>query len=140
MVPGLDSLFAEYGLQHETAIGLLGGESLIELWDAGSAYCSCFGIYAAPTMMAEPVVGALVAFGNGWATPDTIWPGWVRADDHGAEGHSYAICPPATVLLTQDNYRQYLEWTDLFAQANDWPYEGKVSVAPGDFSPFPAQS
>ena len=59
----------------------------------------------------------------GWATPDTIWPSWVKENDHGADGHTYSQVLVPTFWLEPDTYQAYLEWTDWYAGADAYDYD-----------------
>jgi hypothetical protein len=72
----------------------------------------------------------------GWATPETIWPSWVKWDDHGGDGHSYPQLRLPTCWLEPEDYKHYLEWSDWYAKADAYHYESEVTVSPDDYSPF----
>ena len=130
------SIFEQQGLGDTSAVCVFGGSALIQQWDAGQEDCFRFAVYTAQTLYAEPIIGGVVAFLNGWATPDNIWPSWVKWDDHGIDGHTYSQLRLPTVPIEHDSYKQYLEWTDLYTHAEAWPYDNDVTVSIDDFSPF----
>lgn len=130
------SIFDQQGLTDTSAVCVFGGSALIQQWDAGQEDSFRFAVYTAQTLYAEPIIGAVVAFLNGWATPDSIWPSWVKQSDKGIDGHTYSQLLLPTVPIEHDNYKQYLEWTDLYTHANAWPYDNEVTVNFDDFSPF----
>ena len=130
------SIFEQQGLGDTSAVCVFGGSALIQQWDAGQEDSFRFAVYTAQTLYAEPIIGGVVAFLNGWATPDNIWPSWVKWDDHGIDGHTYSQLRLPTVPIEHDSYKQYLEWTDLYTHAEAWPYDNDVTVNIDDFSPF----
>lgn len=130
------SIFEGQGLGDTSAVCVFGGSALIQQWDNGQEDCFRFAVYTAQTLYAEPIIGGVVAFLNGWATEENIWPSWVKADDHGIDGHTYSQLLLPTVPIEHENYKEYLEWTDLYTHAEAWPYDNDVTVSIDDFSPF----
>ncbi len=131
------SVFEQHGLTDAAAIGVLGGSALIQQWDAGQESSFRFAVFIPQSLYAEPVIGSLAAFLNGWVTPDSIWPSWVKWDDHGVDGHSYSqLCLPYA-YLEHDNYQKYLAWLDLFTQSDDYSYSTQ-GVNLSDFSSISA--
>ena len=130
------SIFDQQGLTETSAVCVFGGSALIQQWDAGQEDSFRFAVYTAQTLYAEPIIGAVVAFLNGWATPDNIWPSWIKWDDQGINGHTYSQLRLPTEAMEHATYKQYLEWTDLYTHANAWPYENEVTVKLDDFSPY----
>ena len=70
----------------------------------------------------------------GWATPDTIWPSWVKEGDHGGDDHTYSSLLLPTCWLEPDTYQEYLEWTDWYANANAYNYD--VEITGDEYSAF----
>ena len=130
------SIFDQQGLTDTSAVCVFGGSALIQQWDAGQEDSFRFAVYTAQTLYAEPIIGGVVAFLNGWATPDNIWPSWIKWDDQGINGHTYSQLRLPTVPIEHDSYKQYLEWTDLYTHASAWPYDNDVTVKLDDFSPY----
>lgn len=80
-------------------------------------------MYTAQSVYAEPIVGALYAFLTKQATPETIWPSWANPKDHGAGDAHYASLLLPSYVMTHDNYKQMLEWSDIYSNANEYPYD-----------------
>ena len=135
MAQAAASIFDQQGLTDTSAICVFGGSALIQQWDGGQQDAFRFAVYCAQTLMAEPLVGALYAYLNGWATPDSIWPSWVKNSDHGAEGHTYSNLRLPVESLEYDSYKHYLEWTDLYTKADLFNYDNS-GVKLDDFTPF----
>ncbi len=125
----------QQGLTEGSCVVTFGGSGLQVQWDEGQFDSFRYALFTAQNLYAEPIIGAVYAYLNGWATPDTIWPSWVKWDDHGGEGHSYAQLRLPTVWLEQDTYKHYLEWTDMYAKADAYPYS-QEGISLDDFSPF----
>ncbi|NLM83799.1 MAG: hypothetical protein GX189_03715 [Clostridiales bacterium] len=125
----------QQGLTDNSCVACFGGSGLQMQWDAGTQNAFRYALFTAQNLYAEPIIGAVYAFLMGWATPDTIWPSWVKWDDHGTNGHTYPQLRLPTVWLEPDSYKHYLEWTDMYAKANayDYPQEG---INLDDYSPF----
>lgn len=128
------SIFDTQGLTDTSAVCVFGGSALIQQWDGGQQDAFRFAVYCGQSLMAEPLVGALYAYLNGWATPDSIWPSWVKWNDHGGEGHTYSNLRLPVESLEYENYKHYLEWTDLYTHSDIFNYDEKVELS--DFSPF----
>jgi len=135
MAQAAASIFDQQGLTDTSAICVFGGSALIQQWDAGQQDSFRFAIYCAQTLMVEPLMGALYAYLNGWATPDSIWPSWVKYNDHGGEGHTYSNLRLPVESLEYDTYKHYLEWTDLYTHADIFDYEVE-NLSLDDFTPF----
>jgi ABC-type sugar transport system substrate-binding protein len=119
----LDSL----GLTDKSCVVTIGGSSLVQQFDAGQETAWRYALYTAQTIFCEPVIGALYAFMAGYATPQTIWPQWVNASDHGAESDHFAGYLLPVFWIDKDNYKEYLAWSDVYAQSNsypDYPHDG----------------
>ena len=129
------SILDQQGLTDTSCVITFGGSGLQMQWDAGQQDSFRYALFTAQNLYAEPIIGAVYAYLNGWATPDTIWPNWVKWDDKGLEGHSYPQLRLPTEWLEFETYKHYLEWTDMYAFANayDYPQEG---ISMDDFSPF----
>lgn len=125
----------QQGLTEGSCVVVFGGSALLAQWDEGQHDAFRYALFTAQNLYAEPIMGAVYAYLNGWATPDTIWPSWVKWDDHGADGHTYANLRLPTVWLEPETYQHYLEWTDMYAQADAYPYS-QEGISLDDFSPF----
>lgn len=129
------TILDQQGLTDNSCVACFGGSGLQMQWDAGTTNAFRFALFTAQNLYAEPIIGAVYAFLQGWATPDTIWPSWIKYDDHGTDGHTYPQLRLPTVWLEPDTYKHYLEWTDMYAHAEayDYPQEG---ISLDDYSPF----
>ena len=112
------------GLTETVVTACQGGVALPTRWDSGIDDSWRFAIFSSQQIYAEPIVCQLWAYMSGQATPDTIFPDWVNVNDKGdvkdesgkvIEEHSYAIMMLPVQVMTKDNYKEYLEWTDLYA-------------------------
>lgn len=129
------SVIDQQGLTDNSCVVTFGGSGLQMQWDAGQQDSFRYALFTAQNLYAEPIIGSTYAFLMGWATPDTIWPSWIKWDDHGLDGHTYPQLRLPTVWLEPDTYKHYLEWTDMYAHAEayDYPQEG---ISMDDYSPF----
>jgi hypothetical protein len=129
------TILDQQGLTDNSCVICFGGSGLQMQWDAGTQNAFRYALFTAQNLYAEPIIGAVYAYLQGWATPDTIWPSWIKWDDHGGDGHTYPQLRLPTVWLEPDTYKHYLEWTDMYAKASayDYPQEG---IKMDDFSPF----
>jgi hypothetical protein len=129
------SVIDSQGLTDGSCVVTFGGSGLQMQWDAGQQDSFRYALFTAQNLYAEPILGAVYAYLNGWATPDNIWPSWVKWDDHGTGDHTYSQLRLPTVWLTYDNYKHYLEWTDMYAHAEAYPYS-QDGIALDAYSPF----
>jgi ABC-type sugar transport system substrate-binding protein len=129
------SIIDQQGLTENSCVITFGGSGLQMQWDQGQFDSFRYALFTAQNLYAEPIIGSVYAYLQGWATPETIWPSWIKWDDHGGEGHSYPQLRLPTVWLEPETYKHYLEWTDMYAKAEayDYPQDG-ISI--DDFSPF----
>jgi ABC-type sugar transport system substrate-binding protein len=129
------SVIDSQGLTDGSCVVTFGGSGLQMQWDAGQQDSFRYALFTAQNLYAEPILGAVYAYLNGWATPDSIWPSWVKWDDHGTGDHTYSQLRLPTVWLTYDNYKHYLEWTDMYAHAEAYPYS-QDGIGLDAYSPF----
>lgn len=129
------SVLDQQGLTETSCVADFGGSALQMQWDAGQQDAYRYAIFTAQNLYAEPIIGAVYAFLNGWATPDSIWPSWVKWDDHGIDGHTYSQLRLPTEPLVYETYQHYLEWTDMYAHADAYPYS-QEGISIDDYSPF----
>ena len=133
---GAAQVIDQMGYSDTSCVNTFGGSALQMQWDAGQQNAFRYALYAQQKLYGEPIIGALYAFLNGWATKDNIWPSWVRYDDHGIDGHTYSQLLVPTVWLDFDNYKHYLKWTDMYALANAYPEYPAEGISINDYSPF----
>ena len=129
------SLIDQQGLTDNSCVITFGGSGLQMQWDEGQQDSFRYALFTAQNLYAEPIIGAVYAYINDWATPDSIWPSWVKWDDHGEGDHTYSQLRLPTVWLTYDTYKHYLEWTDMYAFADAYPYSPD-GINMDDFTPF----
>lgn len=122
------------GLTDNSCITAFGGAGWIAQTDAGQQNAFRAALFTANNLYSEPILGCVYAFLMGWATPDTIFPSWLKENDHGAEGHTYASVLLPTCWLEADTYQQYLEWSDWYAKADAYKYD--VEIKGDEYSPF----
>ena len=135
MAQAAASIFDQQGLTDTSCVCVFGGSALQMQWDAGQQDAFRYAVFTAQNLYAEPIIGAVYAFLNGWATPDNIWPKWVKWDDHGTDGHTYSQLRLPTEPLEYETYKHYLEWTDMYAHADAYPYS-QDGISLNDYSPF----
>lgn len=129
------SVLDQQGLTDTSCVVTFGGSGLQMQWDNGQQDAFRYALFTAQNLYAEPILGAVYAYLNGWATPDSIWPSWVKWDDHGTDGHTYSQLRLPTVWLKYETYKHYLEWTDMYAKADAYPYS-QEGISMDDYSPF----
>lgn len=125
----------QQGLTETSCVVDFGGTALQQQWDQGQEDSYRYALFTAQNLYCEPIFGAVYAFLNGWATPDTIWPSWINYNDCGADGHTYPSLRLPTVWLTHDDYKHYLEWTDMYAHADAYPYS-QDGISMDDYTAF----
>jgi hypothetical protein len=128
------SVIDQLGLTETSCVTTFGGVSAYAQWDEGQQDSFRFALASVASQYSGRVFGALYSFLNGWATTDTIWPSWVKWDDHGADGHTYPQLRLPVYWLTYDTYQHFLEWADLYANTNEYDYDVEVDI--NDYEPF----
>lgn len=129
------SVIDQQGLTDNSCVVVFGGSGLQMQWDAGQQDSFRYALFTAQNLYAEPIIGAVYAYLNGWATPDSIWPSWIMPHDHGKDGHTYSQLRLPTVWLEYETYKHYLEWTDMYANADAYPYS-REGINVNDYTPF----
>ena len=119
---GAASAIDTLGLTDKSCIVSMGGSALVNQWDAGQKSAWRFALYSPQLIGTEQSLGALYAFLTNKATPDTIWPSWINAKDHGENGHTYPSVQISMYWLAQDTYKRFLTWTDIYAGAKYYNY------------------
>ncbi|MDR2486638.1 MAG: substrate-binding domain-containing protein [Clostridiales Family XIII bacterium] len=130
---GVSAALDSLGLTDKSCAVAIGGSAAIRQWDAGQKDAWQYAFFTAPTVYAEPIVGAIYAFMAGYANYDTIWPQWVNANDHGLNDHTYATMLLPSFWLDFDNYQKYMAWSDVYADSNFYKYP-KEGITRDDFS------
>ena len=136
MAQGASVIITQQGLIDDSCVVTFGGSSLLTQWDGAQYDSFRYGLFAGPLMYSEPLTGALCAYLNGWTTPDELWPSWLKWDDHGIDGHTYSQFRLPTTWIDKDNYKHFLGWTDVYANANQYPQYPKDGINRDDFSAF----
>jgi len=128
--PGCQKFCAEYGIEDNALVMSLGGDDLITLFDLGTNGAWRFASYVGLAVRFSACFHALYAVVAGWADYEDMWP------DMKEEGDTYATLRVSTVIMTKDNYENYLEFCDHYAGVNVFDYgewDGTVyTVIPGD--------
>jgi hypothetical protein len=109
------------GLTDNTCIADFGCVALQAQWDAGQQDAWRVAGWLSQTIYAEPMIGALYAFMNGDASPETIWPNWINVNDCGGESGTYASRLLPFYWMEYDNYKEMMKWSDLYAGSNNYP-------------------
>jgi len=133
---GVSSIISQQGLEDTTCIVVFGGSALLTQWDGGQYDAFRYALFAGPLMYGEPLMGACYAFLNGWTTPNEIWPSWVKWDDHGIDGNTFSQFRLPTTWISAEDYQHFLGWTDVYANANQYPNYPKDYINRDDFSAF----
>lgn len=113
-----------------------GGVAMPSRFDAGIEDAWRFAFYTPHALTGETLVSQLWAYMHGLATPDDLYQEWVVSSDKGdkkdangnvTEEHSVAKVQLPLQFMDKDNYKEYLEWTDLYAygpgKEGVWNYE-----------------
>jgi len=133
---GAASILDQQGLTDGSCVVTFGGSNLIEQWRAGQQDAFRYALFTAQSLYAEPIFGGVYAFLNGWATPESIWPSWVKWDDHGGAGNTYSQLRLPTEWLSYDDYQVYLKWTDMYTGQHHYDDFPSAGVTLDLFSPF----
>ncbi|MDR2487418.1 MAG: hypothetical protein LBD12_05575 [Clostridiales Family XIII bacterium] len=114
------------GLTDNSCVVAIGGVAAVAQWDANQHDAWRYALFTGVNIVQEPIIGALYAFMAGYATPYNIWPQWVNENDHGLGDNRFASMLLPTIWIEADGYTKYLEWTDVYAEANvyDYPADG----------------
>lgn len=129
------SILDQQGLTENSCVITFGGSALQMQWDEGQQDSFRYALFTAQNLYAEPIIGAVYAYLHGWATPNTIWPSWIKWDDHGLGENTYPQLRLPTVWLEYETYKNYLEWTDMYTFADAYPYS-QDGINSDDFSPY----
>ena len=132
---GAASVLSQQDLTDTSCVATFGGSGLQMQWDGGQFDSFRYALFTAQNLYAEPIIGGVYAFLQGWATADTIWPSWVKWDDKGDGDHTYPQLRLPTVWLEPETYKHYLEWTDMYASATAYEYS-QDGISLSDYSPF----
>lgn len=118
---GADRAVTDKGLASQSVVTSCGGANLINNWDQGKNSCWKSAVYTPTAFYAEPMICGLYALMNGKATPDTLFLAWINKN----AGDKYATLMMPTIMITQDNYKEYLEWVDVYTGFNETSYAYK---------------
>ncbi|MDR0862164.1 MAG: hypothetical protein LBN30_05255 [Oscillospiraceae bacterium] len=111
------------------AVVTIGGASQFRLWDADDAdEHHTAAAYTDGLLRMEPVFGGLYALMRGETTAEELWsPKWVN----GGAGETYASLQVPSAVIDRTNYREYLEWVDLYTRVDRVQYN--VFVVPEQY-------
>lgn len=132
---GASIVLEQTGMTDTSCVVCIGGAELQTQLDAGTHSAFRYALFTPGFIYSEYVLCALYAFKMGWATPDTIWPQWVKGSDHGGEGHTYPNRLLPIWWFDEDNYKQFFSWVDLYAGKEYYGYNAP-GVTLDDFSAF----
>lgn len=104
------------GKADTTVCSSVGGMSLFAQWDSGTATCWKSGVFFDVRLYAEPMFCALYAQITGQVTASDLWAQWR------SNGEAYAALKLPTVIVTQENYRDILEYVDTYSGIDWYPY------------------
>jgi ABC-type sugar transport system substrate-binding protein len=126
----------EKGLQTVTAViscatpesgglsnrGYAVGSNLIYDWDHAVDTCWKATVYTSAALDAEPMMCGLYEMMSGRALPEELFFGWINKK----AGNKYATMKTPVFVLTEENYKEYLEWVDAYTGLNQfsYPYKG----------------
>ncbi len=100
-----------------TLVITVGGTTLISEWDYGNSSCWKASIFSAQMLYTEGMACGLITLIDGEATPETLWPEYIKP------GTQYAEVVVPGAMLTQDIYQEYLEFVDNYTGTNLFDYE-----------------
>jgi hypothetical protein len=106
-----------FGFTDTSAVIASGAEAYRRLMDAGQRTAWRTAGSSGFMLNTEPIFFALYAFMMGEATPETIWPEWVNC----AQGEVFPLRIVPYYFLTEDTYREFFAWTDVYSGANLFP-------------------
>ena len=133
MAKGAAAALDTMGLTDNSCVMTFGGTGLQIQWDAGVQDAWRAACYLPQTIYAEPIIGALYAFMNGDATPETLWPNWVNANDAGTSG-SYASRLLPYYWIEYDNYQTVIRWSDIYAGSDYYPEYSSEGITRDTYS------
>jgi len=107
------------GIDKNTVVVCPGGASAVAHWEAGEQSCWKAVIYSGDGLFSEPIWNGLYAQLHGDATMDTLWPEWVNKAN--GEKYPYLIVP--TIVLTYDNYKQFIAWEEEYTGIKRYNFE-----------------
>lgn len=143
LASGAAIAFDNVNLTEKACVTTFGaGANSIALWDAGENTSIRIALETASPVYAESIFNGLWAMMAGFATPDTLWSEWAVIYDRGdvykltsdldpvsqtpivelgADGlpvieqeHHYASMILPMIWTTQDNYKEFYGWVDLY--------------------------
>ena len=132
---GAAAILDQQGLSDGSCVVTFGGSGFVSQMDAGQHDAFRYALFTAQTLYTEPIIGSVYAQLNGWCTSETIWPQWVKDGDHGTDGHNYSQLQLPVFWMDADNYKNYLAWTDIYANSNKYPNYSRDGIALDAYSP-----
>lgn len=134
LAQGAAVVLDQAGLTDNSCVTTFGGTNFVVQWDAGQFDACRIAVTTGHELYAEPLLGAIYAYLNGWATPDTIWPSWIKSSDYGADGHTYASRLLPTIWLAEDDYQKFYKWLNLYVGEEIYDYDVEVTI--DDYTSF----
>lgn len=128
LAQGAASVITTMGLTDNACVACVGGPGLQVQFDGGQFDSFRYAYFTPNLAYAEPILGCIYAELNGWATAETIWPSWVKASDHGGDGHTYSQLYLPSYWIDKDNYQEIMEWSDTYSGANFYNYDVTVTA------------
>ena len=115
----LEQALIEYGLTDSYSVLTYGYDAeLIKSWDAGES-AHRIGIIDVSVMLhTEALVCGIYSMITGNIAPEDLWADWT---DENEPEYAKRVLP--VHLYTPDNYKPYLEWTDVYWNADDFKYD-----------------
>jgi len=135
LAQGAATILEQQGLTDTSCVVTFGGSGFISQMDGGQHDAFRYALFTAQYLYGEPIIGAVYAYLNGWATSNSIWPLWVRDGDHGADGNTFSQYRLPVVWLDKDNYQHYLAWCDMYANGTRYGYS-QAGIARDAYAPF----
>lgn len=118
MAIGMSDAAAAADKADTTICASVGGLALIPRWDNNTNGSWKAAVSTDPRLYAEPMFCGLYAMITGQVTAETLWP------QFGSDGlgNTYASVRIPTIILTEANYKSFLEYVDQYTGINQYPY------------------
>ena len=129
----------QFGYTDTSWVTAFGGSALIAQWDSGRQTAWRSACFLPTSIFAEPVIGALYAYMNGDATPETVFPEWHDKHESTKYG-TFAKRKLPWYPIYFENYKHVCEWSDVYSGTDIYPYDS-AGITRDDFStsvPVPA--
>jgi ABC-type sugar transport system substrate-binding protein len=108
----------EYKLEDTAIISSCGGEDLVPLLEEGTEGAWRFCLYGALEIRFNAVFNGLWEVVENGIDPHDFWPdGYIQR-----EGDQYRGIDAGWIVMTRDNFQDYLEWVDEVTGLDDYAY------------------